>query len=42
MKSGKEVEKLCDGLKLVYEKSFNCEMKKHSFRGKLFASIPII
>ncbi|BAH05113.1 class I SAM-dependent methyltransferase [Clostridium kluyveri] len=42
VKSGKEVEKLCDGLKLVYEKSFNCEMKKHSFRGKLFASIPII
>ncbi len=42
VKSGKEVEKLCAGLKLVDEKSFNCEMKKHSFRGRLFASIPII
>ena len=42
VKSGKEVEKLCEGLKLVDEKSFNCEMKKHSFRGRLFASIPVI
>lgn len=40
--SGKEVEKLCEGLLLVEEKSFNCEMKKHSFRGKLFAAIPVI
>ena len=42
VKSGKEVELLCEGLKLIDEKSFNCEMKKHTFRGKLFASIPII
>ena len=42
VKSGKEVEKLCAGLKLVDEKSFNCEMKKHSLRGRLFASIPVI
>ncbi|ADY57028.1 hypothetical protein Sgly_2757 [Syntrophobotulus glycolicus DSM 8271] len=42
VKSGKEVEKLCTGLKLVEEKSFNCEMKKHSFRGRLFASVPVI
>ncbi|WP_292410050.1 MULTISPECIES: class I SAM-dependent methyltransferase [unclassified Methanoculleus] len=42
VKSGKEVEKLCDGLKLVDEKSFNCEMKKHSLRGRLFASLPVI
>lgn len=40
IKSGKEVEKLCAGLQLIDEKSFNCEMKKHSFRGKLFAAIP--
>lgn len=40
--SGKEVEKLCEGLQLVDEKSFNCEMKKYSFRGKLFAAIPVI
>ncbi len=42
VKSGREVEKLCAGLKLVEEKSFNCEMKKHSLRGRLFASIPVI
>lgn len=42
VKSGKEVEKLCDGLRLIDEKSFNCEMQKHSFRGKLFAAIPVI
>ena len=42
VKSGKEVEKLCAGLKLVDEKNFNSEMKKHSLRGRLFASIPVI
>lgn len=42
VKSAKDVEKLCDGLKLISEKSFNCEMKKYSIRGKLFASIPFI
>lgn len=42
VKSGKEVEKLCHGLTLVDEKSFNCEMKKHSLRGRLFASTPVI
>lgn len=42
VKSGKEVEKLCPGLKLVDEKNFNSEMKKYSFRGKLFASVPLI
>lgn len=42
VKSGKEVEGLCDGLQLITEKSFNCEMKKYSVRGKLFASIPFI
>ncbi|MBN7774275.1 class I SAM-dependent methyltransferase [Clostridium aminobutyricum] len=40
VKSGKEVEKLCDGLKLIDEKSFNCEMKKYSLRGKIFAAVP--
>lgn len=42
IKSGKEVEKFCSGLHLIEEKSFNCEMKKHSVRGLLFATIPII
>lgn len=42
VKSGKEVEKLCAGLKLVEEKGFNSEMKKYSVRGRLFASIPVI
>lgn len=42
VKSGKELEKFCDGLQLIDEKSFNCEMKKHSLRGKLFATIPVI
>jgi O-methyltransferase involved in polyketide biosynthesis len=42
VKSGKEVEKLCAGLKLVDEKDFNCEMRKYSLRGRLFASIPVI
>ena len=42
VKSGKDVEKLCQGLKLIDEKGFNCEMKKYSVRGKLFASIPFI
>lgn len=42
VKSGNQVEKFCKGLRLVCEKSFNCEMKKYSFRGKLFASIPVI
>lgn len=42
VKSGKEAEKLCAGLKLVDERNFNCEMKKYSLRGRLFASIPVI
>lgn len=42
VKNAKEVEKLCNGLKLITEKSFNCEMKKYSLRGKLFASVPLI
>ncbi|WP_312092085.1 class I SAM-dependent methyltransferase [Aminipila sp.] len=40
IKSGKEMELLCHGVKLIDEKSFNCEMKKHSVRGWLFATIP--
>ncbi len=42
VKCGKDVEKLCEGLKLVSETSFNCEMKKYSIRGKLFAFMPYI
>lgn len=40
VESGKDVEALCEGLKLLEEKSFNCEMKKHSVRGLLFATLP--
>ncbi len=42
VKSAEDVEKLCNGLRLISEKSFNCEMQKYSIRGKLFASIPFI
>lgn len=42
VRSGKEVEKLCEGLRLVDETSFNREMKKYTFRGKLFAAIPVV
>lgn len=42
VKRAKDVEKLCSGLQLIEEKSFNCEMQKYSIRGKLFASIPFI
>lgn len=42
VKYAKDVEKLCDGLKLLYEASFNCEMKKYSMRGKLFSLMPYI
>ena len=36
-KSGQEIADLVEGVRLVEEHSFNEEMKKHSFRGKLFA-----
>lgn len=39
-KSGKELELLCPGLKLVKENSFNDEMKRYTLRGWLFAAIP--
>lgn len=42
VKSGRDVEKMCNGLKLITEKSFNIEMKKYSIRGKLFAALPFI
>lgn len=39
-KSGKELECLCPGLKLVKENSFNDVMKRYTLRGWLFATIP--
>ncbi len=36
--SAKEIEALVDGIHLVEEHSFNEEMRKHSVRGKLFAT----
>ena len=41
-KSGHELEPLCKGLKLIKDESFNTEMKKYSFRGFLFGTIPVI
>ncbi len=40
--SGKELESYVSGLKLVSDTSFNEEMKKYSFRGRLFATLPFI
>ena len=37
--SGEEIAALCDGVRLVEEHSFNEEMKRHSVRGWLFASL---
>ena len=37
--SGQEIAALCPGMTLVEERSFNEEMKKHSFRGWLFAAL---
>ena len=37
--SGQEIADLVPGFKLVEERSFNEEMKKHSIRGKLFAAL---
>ena len=39
-KSGRELEPLCPGLKLVKEVSFNEVMKRYTFRGWLFATLP--
>ena len=36
-KNGQEIADLVDGVRLVEEHSFNEEMRKHSFRAKLFA-----
>ena len=41
-KSGHELEVLRPGLKLVKEDSFNIEMKKHTIRGWLFGTLPVI
>lgn len=41
-KSGRELEELCGGLKLISEESLNKEAKKHTVRGFIFASIPVI
>lgn len=38
--SGKELEKICPGLKLVNENSFNVIMKGFTFRGWLFGTLP--
>ncbi len=40
VETAKELEGYVKGLKLVEEKSFHCEMKKYSLRGKLFAALP--
>ena len=37
--SGKEIVDLCEEIRFVEEHSFNEEMKKHSFRGWLFAKL---
>ena len=37
--SGQEIADLCEGIRFVEEHSFNEEMKKHSFRGWLFAKL---
>ena len=37
--SGLEIAELVDGFRLIEEHSFNEEMSKHSFRGKLFAAL---
>ncbi|MDD3252068.1 MAG: class I SAM-dependent methyltransferase [Lachnospiraceae bacterium] len=41
-KSGKELEELCPGLTLIRENSFNDVMKKYTFRGWLFGTLPKI
>lgn len=41
-KSGKELEKICPGLRLVRENSFNDVMKGFTFRGWLFGTLPKI
>ena len=37
--SGKEIVDLCEEIRFMEEHSFNEEMKKHSFRGWLFAKL---
>ena len=37
--SGQEIADLCDGINFIEETSINEEMKKHSFRGWLFAKL---
>lgn len=37
---GSEIADMVDNLYLVSETSFNVEMKKHTFRGWLFATLP--
>lgn len=41
-KSGKELEKICPGLRLIRENSFNEVMKGFTFRGWLFGTLPKI
>ena len=40
--SGKELEQLCPGLKLIKENSFNDVMKGFTFRGWLMGTLPKI
>lgn len=42
VETGEEVMKLCSGLRLIKEESFNTVMKRFTFRGWLFAAIPKI
>ena len=42
VKTAKDVELLCPGLKTVSDKSLNVVMKRYTLRGKLFAAIPFI
>ncbi len=39
---GSEITQMFDNLDLISDISFNVEMKKHSFRGWLFGTIPVI
>lgn len=40
VKSAKDLESLCPGLKVVSDKSFNVVMKRFTFRGWLFGTLP--
>lgn len=40
VKSAKEVEALCPGLRLISDRSFNVVMKHYSLRGWLFGTLP--